>query len=914
MVRLLLSLVATLTLALAAVPADAQAPAGAPRLDAAGDPLPPAAVARLGTLRFRPRNLSLVGLTPDGKSLLLEGAKRLHALDLQTGKLAPWGPADVAPGRDARVVMYPRHDTGPLSGMIFGSNDMKIYFRVALRGLDTVTLHLLAGGARTLLVREAHEDGEFSVFDSATGKRLHRLRRTDLTGDGDGLSFLAVSPDGKYLLTQTRTPKGESTQPTGVRCYDLATRKLLYETSYPKGSDVLPLAVGAGGMAGAAAGGTLVQLVVYGGANKGEVQLWDIATGKQTVSFAAPATQFAEVQLVAGDKVLVASDAGAGGVRVFDTATGVQKFWFEFGQGGVQSFVASADGKQVFITTTLGTDQWELTHGTKVRTYLPGHGSGRTALSPDGGRLYFVGDTAVYAWDTTTGKELTAFAGHASTVWSVAFAPDGKTIVTASDDGTARLWDVATAKQLAELSAGGRANRRLHDTQPFDLAPYVRAGFTSDGKRVVATWPGAGVELWDAATLQGLPALLPPHMEGSYVLAIAGRDNLAATLGPDGQIRLWDAGHGEARLTLPWQPGDVPGPAPELAALAFSPSASALAVAGLRSPDNRLKVFETSTGKLRLDLDLAAAGRGDVGELPALVLAQRAVTRMVYSQNGKTLVLAGPHALYLHDALTGKERLVLAGPGTFGPSVALSPDGSLVAAGTLDGRLRLWSAATGKLLVEQKGHDAFVAATAFSPDGKTLATAANDTTVLLWDVSALLREGVATAAPAPMAALDRLWEELAGADAAAAARAMAALAENPDSVPAYVKARVAPVPPVEAKRLKELVVRLDSNQYAERTKASQQLEQLGDLAVVALRAKLAEQPPLEVRKRIELLLDKILGPLADPGLVRALRAVEVLEMIGTPEARAVLETLAAGAPEHRLTRAAADALRRLKAG
>ena len=112
MVRLLLSLVATLTLALAAVPADAQAPAGAPRLDAAGDPLPPAAVARLGTLRFRPRNLSLVGLTPDGKSLLLEGAKRLHALDLQTGKLAPWGPADVAPGRSSRVTL--------LSGILLG--------------------------------------------------------------------------------------------------------------------------------------------------------------------------------------------------------------------------------------------------------------------------------------------------------------------------------------------------------------------------------------------------------------------------------------------------------------------------------------------------------------------------------------------------------------------------------------------------------------------------------------------------------------------------------------------------------------------------------------------------------------------------------------------------------------------------
>jgi WD40 repeat protein len=87
---------------------------------------------------------------------------------------------------------------------------------------------------------------------------------------------------------------------------------------------------------------------------------------------------------------------------------------------------------------------------------------------------------------------------------------------------------------------------------------------------------------------------------------------------------------------------------------------------------------------------------------------------------------------------TGEMKLNL----TQGPSdsmvpyaVQFSPDGNTLAAGTDDGRVRLWDSATGKLRVSFRGHTDAIGAAAFSPDGMTLATGGFDGTVKLWDVA-----------------------------------------------------------------------------------------------------------------------------------------------------------------------------------
>ena len=115
----------------------------------------------------------------------------------------------------------------------------------------------------------------------------------------------------------------------------------------------------------------------------------------------------------------------------------------------------------------------------------------------------------------------------------------------------------------------------------------------------------------------------------------------------------------------------------------------------------------------------------------------------------------------------------------------------------------------------------------------------------------------------------------------------------------------------DATRVGRLLADLDSGDFAVRVKATAELEALGDLAEPALRRALEGHPSLEVRRRVERLLSKLEGTITDPEKLRVLRALEVLEQIGTPEAGRVLKTIAGGADEALVTRQAKESVRRL---
>ena len=178
-----------------------------------------------------------------------------------------------------------------------------------------------------------------------------------------------------------------------------------------------------------------------------------------------------------------------------------------------------------------------------------------------------------------------------------------------------------------------------------------------------------------------------------------------------------------------------------------------------------------------------------------------------------------------------------------------------------------------------------------------------DTTALLWDLRGPRRP------PQPFDR-EKCWQALADVDAATAYQAIVDLSADPQQAVPLLRQRLQPVRSPDPRRLARLLADLDSDRFEIREKATKQIEEIGELAKPALQKARTGKPSLEMRRRVEQILVNV-EPGHSPKQLRALRAVEVLEYIGTPAARRVLETLADGAAEARLTREAKASLARL---
>jgi RNA polymerase sigma factor (sigma-70 family) len=159
--------------------------------------------------------------------------------------------------------------------------------------------------------------------------------------------------------------------------------------------------------------------------------------------------------------------------------------------------------------------------------------------------------------------------------------------------------------------------------------------------------------------------------------------------------------------------------------------------------------------------------------------------------------------------------------------------------------------------------------------------------------------------------LEELYAALGDKDFVQARHALRTLAASPRRSVPFLRESLKPVPAVDAARLKQLIADLGSDEFSVRRKATAELEKLGELAHPALREALADKPILEVRRRIEEVLEATDLDNSTPVQRRAVRAVEVLVQVGTPEARRILDKLAAGARGATLTEAAKTGVRRL---
>jgi hypothetical protein len=285
-------------------------------------------------------------------------------------------------------------------------------------------------------------------------------------------------------------------------------------------------------------------------------------------------------------------------------------------------------------------------------------------------------------------------------------------------------------------------------------------------------------------------------------------------------------------------------------------------------------------------------------ELQRVELPAYRPTCFAVSPDGRTLAFEATQALLEKTAK----------PGT--ASAAASPH-----------YLVLWETRTGKARRKLIGHDGAIDALAFASDG-TLASVSQDLTILLW-------EGIkpttgATVGPLSPKDVQERWELLASAEGERAYDAVCDLVRSPEAALALLEQKLLPVRVPDQVRLANLIRDLQSEKFKAREAANRELEALGEGAVPALRQALAKRPPLEMHRRLEQLLEKLdaarttnrlralRGFEEAPERIRTLRAVEVLEWIGSPGARRHLEKLAAGVAETQLTHEARAALKRME--
>jgi WD40 repeat protein len=421
----------------------------------------------------------------------------------------------------------------------------------------------------------------------------------------------------------------------------------------------------------------------------------------------------------------------------------------------------------------------------------------------------------------------------------------------------------------------------------------VSFGFAQspDGTTVAICDGDSVIRLFNVATGQETRRLVG-HKTAVAAFAFAPDGKTLVSGGPDDTLRLWDVATGREVRQFKQDGLRFPN------RVAFSPDGRVLASAASDpGSDQTLRLWDVASGRLRHAVRLAPVGAFD----------------LAFSPDGATLVTVGglpqrrtPGEVRLWDVATGQQLRRLEGHPEQVLCVAFSPDGRTLVAGGADRTIRFWEVATGKERRQLRGHESIVGSVAFSPDGRRLVSTSHDTTGLVWDVTGHLRGGRLEVLKLSLQELDARWADLAGDDAAKAYRAVWDLAAAEQSA-AFLRAHLKPAPAADAKQIARWVGELDSASFEARARATCELEKLGDAAGPALRQLLSGQPSPETRRRTSQLLETF-----SRERLRAVRAVEALEYLGSPEARRLLAALAEGAPEARQTREAQAALRRLE--
>jgi WD40 repeat protein len=434
------------------------------------------------------------------------------------------------------------------------------------------------------------------------------------------------------------------------------------------------------------------------------IRIWNAGTGAEVKTLIGHSDSIRLVAFSSNGNLIV-SGSWEGMIEIWNAETGEAIRTLKGHSDAVESVTFSPDGKYIVSGSSdrdarnpfqQRYDQvvkiWNSKTGEEIRSLIGHAGSVHSvAFSPDGKRIVTASsDKTIKIWDAESGKEIRTLKGHSSLVNSAAFSPDGKQIVSGGFDHSIKVWDAQTGAELRSLT--GRTKW------------VVSVSFTQNGKQIVTETMGGEFHNERSTKLLDLESgsEIKNLFESTRVRFSA--DNKQVFIeGSDEVVRLWNS---ESRIRIKTAGGgDV----------ALSPDGNQ--IAGIAS-DYAIELWNIKSGT-----EVKTLRFGDAKQ----------IYRIAFSSDGKHLALASVYTtIRLLNVETGEVRSLI-GHSNSVYSVAFSPDGKYLASGSWDGTVRLWNVDTGEEVKTLRGHSSVVASVSFSPSGKQIVSGSWDETIKVWD-------------------------------------------------------------------------------------------------------------------------------------------------------------------------------------